>query len=99
MTTSARTYRFRTAEVQAAFIDYDKPHVIPQRFRDLLCTCAQGATTWPTNAHVHSNGGTVPVRDGEWLFELEPGAFYTCNKATFGALCEQVVPAPPEGTG
>jgi len=90
MSAEARTFRFRTATVRATLVDYDKPHTIPERFRDQLCDCGHGMTTWPDRAHVHTPSGPIPVRDGDWLFEMEPGAFYTCNAALFYALVESV---------
>lgn len=85
--TAVKTYRTKSAEVQAALIDYDKPHVIPDQFRDRLCTCDGLSNEWPAKMHIHTHRGPVPVCDGDWLVCLN-GRFIPCNGDIFRATYE-----------
>lgn len=83
-------YRTKPVEVEAAVVDYDKPHVIPDHFRSQLCACDELPNEWPTKAHVHTPEGPLAVRDGDILIMDTKGEFHPCKPDVFAATYERV---------
>ncbi len=83
-------FRKKPVEIDAAFIDYDKQHRIPDEFRAQLCRCDVLPNEWPTAAHVHTLEGPLAVRDGDWLIRGVQGEFCPIKDAIFRATYEAV---------
>ena len=86
----AKRFRKRPVEIEAAFIDYDKQHGIPDEFRAQLCRCDVLPNEWPTAAHVHTLEGPLAVRDGDWVLKGVQGEFYPCKPDIFEATYERI---------
>jgi hypothetical protein len=85
-----QTFRKKPVEIQAALIDYDKMHSIPDEFRAQLCDCDALPNEWPTKAHVHTSEEPLAVRDGDFLIRGVQGEFYPCKPDIFAATYEPV---------
>ena len=82
-------WRKKPVVVEAAFVDYDKQHRIPDVFREQLCTCPALPNEWPTKAHVHTLEGPLAVRDGDMLIRGVKGEFYPCKLDIFKETYEE----------